>query len=142
MALVFCCGALLPLQTGLNARLGKSIGSPIYASLLSFVVGALAVLIYLPFTTETLNLKLLKSASITSLLGGGIIGALFITLTMLALRTIGMALTFSLVIAGQIILAVFLDHFKILVSEQHPFNAWRMAGILMIILGVIIVQKF
>lgn len=73
----FVCGALLPLQAGLNARLGKSIDSPIYASLISFIVGALAVAIYLPFARESVSWTGLKSASLYSWLGGGIIGAFF-----------------------------------------------------------------
>jgi transporter family-2 protein len=41
---------------------------------------------------------------------------------MLALPRIGMALTFVLVVAGQMVIAVILDHYKILVEEQHSFN--------------------
>ena len=142
LIIVFVCGALLPFQAGLNARLGKSIESPIYASIFSFIVGAITVVIYLQFTKETITWAVVKSTSIVSLLGGGITGAIFITATMLALPRIGMALTFGLVVAGQVIVAVLLDHFKILVAEQHPFNLWRLLGIILILLGVIIVRKF
>lgn len=140
--IVFICGALLPLQAGLNTRLGKSIGSPIYASMFSFVVGALSVAIYLQFTKETLSWAALKSASVYSWLGGGVFGAIFITATMLALPRIGMALTFGLVVAGQVIIAVLLDHFNILVAQQHNVNIWRVLGIVLIIIGVVIVERF
>lgn len=142
LIIVFICGALLPFQAGLNARLGKSIDSPVYASLFSFIIGAITVAIYLQFTKETISWAGLKSASIYSWLGGGIIGAIFITATMMALPRIGMALTFGLVVAGQMITAVILDHYKILVEEQHSFNGWRLLGILSIIIGVVIVRKF
>jgi transporter family-2 protein len=142
LLIVFICGALLPIQAGLNARLGKSLDSPVFASMFSFIVGALAVAIYLPFTRETISWSGLRSASLYSWIGGGLTGAFFITATMLALPKIGMALTFSLVVAGQMIIAVFLDHFGILVAQQHPVNIWRLLGILIIIIGVIIVRKF
>jgi transporter family-2 protein len=142
LIIVFICGALLPFQAGLNARLGKSIESPIYASMFSFIIGAISVGIYLQFTKETITWYGLKSASIYSWLGGGVTGAIFITATMLALPRIGMALTFGLVVAGQVVVAVLLDHFKILVPEQHPFNLWRLLGIVLIMLGVVIVRKF
>jgi transporter family-2 protein len=142
LMIVFVCGALLPIQAGLNTRLGKSIESPVYASLFSFMVGAIAVGIYLQFTKETVTWAGLKSANIYSWLGGGVTGAIFITATMMAVPRIGMALTFSLVVAGQMIVAVALDHFDILVAEQHSFNIWRFAGIVIIILGVILVRKF
>lgn len=140
--IVFIGGALLPLQTGLNARLGKSIDSPIYASMFSFVVGTLAVGFYLPFAKESISWTGLKSASIYLWLGGGIIGAFFITASMLALPRIGMALTFGLIVAGQVIVSVLLDHFGLLVAEQHSINSWRLMGIALIIAGVLIVEKF
>jgi transporter family-2 protein len=142
LLIVFICGALLPLQGGLNARFGKSIDSPIYASMFTFIVGAIAVCIYLQFTKETVTWAGLKSASLSSWIGGGLTGAIFITGTMLAIPRIGMALTFGLVVAGQMVVAVLLDHFDILVAEQHSINIWRLAGIILIILGVVIVKKF
>ena len=53
--IVFVCGALLPLQTGFNARLGKSIASPLYSTLICFIVGVLAMVLYLPFTKESIE---------------------------------------------------------------------------------------
>jgi len=139
--LVFICGALLPVQAGLNARLGRSLASPVYASLFSFIVGAVVMAIYSQLTRQSISWSGLRSASVYDWLGGGITGAIFITATMLALPRIGMALTFSLVVAGQMVVAVLLDHFDILVSQQHNFTIWRMAGIVLIIVGVIIVRK-
>ncbi len=142
LIVVFICGALLPFQAGLNARLGKSIESPVYASLFSFIVATITVAIYLQFTKESFTWSGLRSASIYSWLGGGVTGAIFITATMLALPRIGMALTFGLIVAGQVIVAVLLDHFNILVAQQHSINSWRVLGIILIIAGVIIVRKF
>lgn len=139
---VFLCGALLPLQGGLNAKLAKSISSPIYASMICFIVGALGMAVYVPFTKETFSWQLLKGSDITAVLGGGLIGAVFITASMMALPRLGMALTFGLVVAGQVIISVLLDHFNILVAEQHAVNIWRGLGILLIIAGVVVVEKF
>jgi transporter family-2 protein len=139
---VFLCGALLPLQGGLNAKLAKSIGSPIYASMICFIVGALAMAVYVPFTKETFSWQLLKGSDVTAVVGGGLIGAVFITASMMALPRLGMALTFGLVVAGQVIISVLLDHFNILVAEQHAVNIWRGLGMLLIIAGVAIVEKF
>jgi transporter family-2 protein len=140
--IVFISGALLPFQTGLNAKLGKSIASPAHSSFICFMIGALAMLVYIPFSRESVSWAGVKSVSLISLLGGGIAGAIFITATMLALPRIGMALTIGLVVAGQIIMAVLLDHFQILVADRHSMNLWRGLGILLIIAGVAIVEKF
>jgi bacterial/archaeal transporter family-2 protein len=142
LVVALVCGALLPIQAGLNSRLGKALDSPVYASMFSFIIGAVAVAVYLPFTKESIGWTGMRSASLASWLGGGLTGAFFITASMLALPRIGMALTFGLVVAGQMIVAVLLDHFGILVVQSHTFNGWRFLGILLIVGGVIIVRRF
>ncbi len=117
--IVFIAGALLPLQAGLNARFGKSIDSPLFASLFAFIVGALAVALYIPFTKESVTWAGLKATPFTIGWEGGLTGAVYITASLLALPRIGMALTFGLIVAGQVIIAAVLDHYNVLVSEQH-----------------------
>ena len=140
--IVFLSGALLPLQTGLNAKLGKSIESPALSSLICFIVGTFAMLFYIPFSKESFSWAEAKTASFISLIGGGISGAIFITATMTALPRIGIATTMGLVVAGQIVVAVILDHFGIFITQPHHFNVLRFVGVVCIILGVAIVQKF
>ncbi|HVU94486.1 MAG TPA: DMT family transporter [Puia sp.] len=136
------CGALLPVQAGLNSRLGKSLDSPLFASMFTFVVGAVSLAVCLPFARESFTWKAARAASVSEWIGGGLTGAIFITLTMLALSRLGMALTFGLVVAGQMVVAVLLDHFGVLIELAHPFNGWRFLGIVLIISGVVLVRRF
>jgi bacterial/archaeal transporter family-2 protein len=53
--IVFMSGALLPLQTGFNNKLGKAAESPIYSSMICFIVGAVKILFYLPFAKESVS---------------------------------------------------------------------------------------
>jgi transporter family-2 protein len=108
LLVVFICGALLPLQTGLNTKLGKSIESPIYSAMICFVIGAVAMALYLPFSKESITWAGVKAAPLLSLLGGGLLGAIYITATMLALPRIGIALTFGLIVAGQVLIPFYL----------------------------------
>jgi transporter family-2 protein len=134
-------GALLPLQAGLNTRLGKSIESPVYASLISFVVGAFALIIYITLSRQPVSWAgAMKAPSYVWL--AGIMGAFYVTAVVLAFPRLGPALTFGLVVAGQMLMAVLLDHFHVLVQQAHSFTWWRLLGILMIIGGVVIVRKF
>ncbi len=134
-------GAFLPIQAGLNTRLGKSLESPVHASMISFVVGALAVLIYIGFTKQQVALEGFKSAPAYTWLGG-VLGAFYVTVVVLAFPRIGPALTFGLIVAGQMVMAVLLDQFNILVAHQHTINAGRIIGIVLIVAGVIIVRKY
>ena len=134
-------GALLPIQAGLNAKLVKSIASPVHASLLSFITGALAVAFFILLTKQSVSWAGVKSAPGYVWIAG-VLGAFYVTVVILAFPRIGAALTFGLVVAGQMLISMLLDHFNILVHQQHPINIYRIMGILLIVSGVIIIRKF
>ena len=141
IVIAFLSGAFLPIQAGLNSRLGKSIESPFYASMISFLVGMLGVGIFIIVTKQHVVWAGIKTAPGYVWIGG-LLGAFYVTAIILAFPRIGPALTFGLVVAGQMIISVLLDHFNVLVVQQHPINAWKIMGILLIIAGVIIIRKF
>lgn len=72
-------GAMLPIQGAINARLGRAIGGPLWATtvsaiLLGFVVGALALI-----TTQTFPRTAMTSAAPWWAWTGGLCGALVLT---------------------------------------------------------------
>jgi bacterial/archaeal transporter family-2 protein len=134
-------GAFLPLQAGLNTKLGKAIASPVHASIISFMVGVITVFVYIQLTSQPVSWAGVKTAPWYAWMGG-VLGAFYVTAIVLAFPKIGPALTFGLVVAGQMFMAILLDHFNILVAQQHPVNLWRVLGIVLIIAGVIIIRKF
>jgi bacterial/archaeal transporter family-2 protein len=69
-------------------------------------------------------------------------GGFYVTAVVLAFPRLGPALTFGLVVAGQMIISLALDHFNILVSQPHPLTLWRVVGMTLVIAGVIIIRKF
>jgi transporter family-2 protein len=141
IGIAFLAGALLPLQGAINAKLGKTLDSTVGASLISFVAGTIAIVIYSLITRQHLSWTALKTISPYMLLGG-IFGAFYITVTILAFPKIGPALTFGLIVAGQMIISVILDHFNLLVLQQHSINIWRILGVVLIIAGVLLIRKF
>jgi transporter family-2 protein len=134
-------GAFLPIQAGLNTRLGKSLENPVYASLISFIVGALSVGAYILISRQQVSWAGWKAAP-WYVYVGGVLGAFYVTAIVLAFPRIGPALTFGLVIAGQMAISVLLDHFNILVAQQHPINLWRGLGVALIITGVMLIRRF
>lgn len=134
-------GCFLPIQAGFNAKIGQTLGSPIQGALVSFVVGTIALSCYALFSRQPVawsNMKAVPSYAWLS----GVLGAFYVTAVILAFPKLGAALTFGLVVAGQLVIALLLDHFQVLVAEQHPVNGWRILGILLIVAGVIIIRKF
>lgn len=141
IVLAFLSGAFLPIQGGLNARLGKAAENPVYASTLSFIVGAAALIIYILLTKQTVSWEGIKSAPLHAWVGG-LLGAFYVTVIIMAFPKLGPGLTFGLVVAGQMVISALLEHFNILVSQPHPINYLRVLGIMLVVAGVIIIRKF
>ncbi len=141
VVLAFLSGAFLPIQAGLNARLGKAADGPLYAALLSFVVGTLGLALYIVLTRQTVSWVGLKAAPLY-VWGGGLLGAFYVTVIILAFPKLGPGLTFGLVVAGQMILSAVMEHFNILVAQPQPMNYMRLLGIMLVVAGVIILRKF
>jgi transporter family-2 protein len=139
--MAFLSGAFLPIQAGLNVKLGKAGASPVYASLISFIIGAAALALYVILTRETFSFAGLKTAPLYSWVGG-ILGAFYVTVIILSFPKLGPGLTFGLVVAGQMFISVLLEHFNILVAKPHPINYMRIIGILLVVAGVLIIRKF
>ncbi|PBQ34650.1 hypothetical protein CNR22_23700 [Sphingobacteriaceae bacterium] len=141
ITLAFLSGAFLPIQAGLNSRLGKTLESPVYAAFFSFVVGTLALGAYILFTKQSISLTGIKEAPRYIWLGG-LLGAFYVTVIILAFPILGPGLTFGLIVAGQMLISMVLEHFNILVAQQHPVNYMKLLGILLVITGVVIIRKY
>lgn len=139
--LTLLAGAVLPIQSGFNAKLAKGVGSGIHASFISFIIGTIAMLLIVSLTKQNYSLSGIKELPIYAWLGG-VLGAFFITILIFAFPQLGSGLTFGLVIAGQLVVALLLEHFNLLVAQSHPINYFRLLGIALIIAGVIIIRKF
>ncbi len=141
IALAFLSGAFLPIQAGLNAKLGKAAESPVYASMLSFAVGTLGLLTYILITKQSMSWAGVREAPAHVWLGG-LLGAFYVTVIILAFPKLGPGLTFGLVIAGQMIVSILLEHFNILVAQQNSISLMKLFGVLLVVAGVIIIRKF
>jgi len=141
MIAALLAGAFLPIQASINAKLGKAATSPFHASLISFIIGALTVSLYILLTKQTVSWAGIKTAPAYAWLGG-LLGAFYVTVVILAFPKLGPALTFGLIITGQMFLSALMEHFDILVTQQHSLNIWRILGFLMVIGGVILIRKF
>jgi len=144
LILLFALGAgmLLPLQAGLNTRMGKALGDPVYAALISFAVGTALLFVYI--LTARTNLGNIRQATDLHWVfwcAGGL-GAVFVAATIILTPTLGAAMTFSLVVAGQLIMAVFMDHFGLFGIQVHPASGMRIIGIILITAGVVLIRKF
>jgi transporter family-2 protein len=142
MLFAVLAGAVLPLQAGLNVQLGKAVHQPIFAAFASFLVGTVALLFYLvalkfDFTTIT------EVRSVSSVVWlAGILGAFYVAAVIILAPRLGTALTFSLIVAGQMLLSLVLDHYGILGMPVKHISWQRLLGMALLVAGVLMMRKF
>jgi len=138
----FIVGMALPVQAGLNAQLARAVGHPVWSALISFAVGTVSLAAYvLVARLPTGSLSNLRALPWYAWLGG-VIGAMYVPSVLLLLPRLGLALSFSLIIAGQLFVSLLLDHFGWLGLPVQPISAGRLLGALLLIAGVVLIRKF
>ena len=141
-AMAFTSGLLIAIQAGINSQLRIAIQHPVLASLISFVVGGVLLVIVYTFTAKSTVpvLSLITHVSAWKFLGG-IIGAIYIFTVIMVAPQIGAANTLCFAIAGQVVSAIILDHFGWVGFPVREASFMRIAGAVLIIIGVYLVQK-
>ena len=135
-------GAILPVQAVLNTKLGKQTGGPLISSLLSFLVGLICLFIINLFANYSAftNMKLL-SVSPWYVWMGGLLGAIYVSCVIFVNQQQGVALTFALVVAGQIFISLLIDHFGLFGAIVRPLSIPKIIGALLIIAGLVLIKK-
>ena len=141
IGLVVVAGVLIAMQAPVNARLGRQIGS-LQAATFSFLVGTVALL------------------AITSLAGGGglgaisgargapwwaliggLLGAFYVAIALLTVRTLGATALTALVVASQLATAVLIDRFGLLGLARQGISASQLLGVVLLIAGVLLIIR-
>lgn len=144
LALAFAAlgGALLPIQVLINARLADGFQHPLWATTVSFVVGTLGLLAWIALRGQ------LGAANWQGALGlpwwawvGGLLGAVYVSLTIITVPVIGATALVVLLILGQMVAGTLLDHFGIL-TEPVPVSLPKLAGLGLVLLGTWLVVKY
>ncbi len=138
--LAIIAGAGLPVQIGLNNFLSKDT-SPLFASSISFIVGAIGVIIAL-FITKTPLPSMSTLISVPKIAWlGGLLGAFYIAASIIAAPKIGVASFLTLVIAAQVIASIIIDHYGLIGFKQNPISIGKIIGVCLVILGAFLVKK-
>ncbi len=139
--LVMLGGAGLTLQAAWNARLRTSTASPVLTVIISVLVTLLSlVLVWLSGLTNRGSIPAFNALPIWAWFGG-VFAAFYLVASLVAIPQLGAAVVFSLVIAGQMAAALLLDSTGAFGVAQIPLNASRILGTVLLLMGVILIQK-
>lgn len=138
--LAAAAGALAGMQAPINSRLGKAVGTA-QAATLSFLVGTVALVLVAAFWRGGLgSLGHIGRAPWWALVGG-LLGAVYVTVALVTVRTLGASGITVAIIAGQLAIAVVIDRFGLLGVARQSISPSRIVGVALVVLGVLLVVR-
>jgi len=131
-------GSAITVQAGLNAQVGRMLGHPLWATLVSLTVSIISIVpLLVIFRVTPPHLSSLDSAPWWVWIGGAL-GAFFITVALMTAPELGAVIFVSAVVMGQTIASLVLDHFAIAGFPSRPVTLMRIAGALLVVAGVLL----
>ena len=141
MLVAVLIGAGLSVQVGLNAQVRHYLGDPALAALGNFLVGTVAILVYLVLMRASWpTTGLLRSVPPVNW-AGGLFGAAYVAASALLAPRLGSAPMLALLIGGQLLMSLLLDHFGWIGFATHEMNLWRVVGAVLLVAGVVLIVR-
>ncbi|MBY0095842.1 DMT family transporter [Mesobacillus maritimus] len=131
-------GLAMGIQAIVNGGLGKRVGA-IEASFISFLVGTAALFFLVLFFGKG-NLLAISEVPKGQLIGG-LLGAFFVLVLVLATPKIGVTATLISVIVGQLLIGSLIDHFGLFGGERFPLDLKKSLALLLMLASIYIFQK-
>ncbi|MCD1634942.1 DMT family transporter [Martelella mediterranea] len=133
-------GAVVPFQAGANAALGRTLGHPLWGTLISLCVSfACIVPVMLLAKVQAPTLANLAQAPRWIWIGG-VVGVVYITGALMLAPKLGAAGFIMAVIAGQMLASMIIDQWGLVGLPQKPVSWSRLAGLGLIVLGLVVMQ--
>jgi transporter family-2 protein len=134
-------GAGLAIQVGLNNELRVRLAHPILAALASFAIGTLLLLT----NVAALRPPLPPTAELRRgpwwIWMGGVVGAVYVGCSAAFAKRLGAAGWVGLIIAGQTLMSLVLDHYGLVGFARHPVSPARLLGAALLLAGVVLVLR-
>ena len=136
LALALFAGMTIPFQTSFNTILGKAAGSPIVSTIIVFIIATFfLVAVALLFRSPIPSAKSFEGLPIVGWIGG-ILGAIYVVILVLVAPKLGVGITTVMVVFGQILMGLTVDHFGLFGLPQTKFGWMRALALVFMSLGV------
>ena len=135
-------GALTPVQALFNFKLAKAVNNTITSALISFLVGTLILLGYLLYKKQLRFdvVNVVKTEPYWIWLGG-VIGAYYVVTLTYIVPKVGSSLAFSLVIAGQLIISLLVDHFGWFGVPVSHITEKKVMGVVLLAMAIWLIKE-
>jgi transporter family-2 protein len=133
-------GGLIALQAPINSMLGRSVGTFAAASV-SFVVGTVALVLITVLVGGGFGDVGEARHLAWYYLTGGVLGAVYVTTALVAVRSLGAGGVVAATIAGQLSLSLVIDQLGILGVDKQPITWERVLGVLLLAAGTFLIIR-
>ena len=139
--LMVVAGGFIALQSPINSGLGKHVGA-LQGAFVSFLIGTLVLFAAAAVARGGLaRIGHVGDVSSWIYLTGGVLGAGYVTCALLSVRSLGTGGVIATTIAGELTVAVLIDQFGWFGVTQQVITPTRIAGIVLLALGVLLIVK-
>jgi transporter family-2 protein len=142
LPVALAAGIILPVQFGINSQLRNFVGGPVAAAAISFVVGTVALAVAALVVQSSLPEPGSAASAPWWAWTGGLLGAFFVLASIILTPRLGAATTIGLILTGQVLASIVIDHFGLIRVPVHEASFPRIIGALLIVAGVVMVQRF
>ncbi len=144
LAILFAlvAGAANPFQAGTNAQLKTELGQPLWATVWVYLSGLLGVLLVLAFVRQPLPSGPQASSAPWWAWTGGLVSIVATFAGLMLAQKLGSGVFTGVSITASVVVSIVLDHLGILGFKQHTASPGRMAGGVLMVLGIWLVMKF
>jgi transporter family-2 protein len=140
ISIAFITGSLIPLQLVFNAQLGAITRSPYSAGLIVLIAGLLTMSLIVVVMRPPMPSIAALAAAPPNVYLGGVIASVYIVAIIMVSSKLGVGLTTALILFGQLVMALILDHLGAFGNPQISINAWRVGGVLMMLGGIVAIK--
>ncbi|MEO8444681.1 MAG: DMT family transporter, partial [Gammaproteobacteria bacterium] len=107
----------------------------------NFLVGTAALLVYLVVLRVTWpSTGTLRAVPANQWLGG-LLGATYVAASALLAPRLGSATLLALIVGGQLLMSLVLDHYGWIGFPAHSVSAWRLCGAVLLVAGVVLIVR-
>jgi len=135
---VFIGGVAAAVQPVINSRLAIRTGI-LESATVSFAVGTVILLI-LSLTASKGSFRGLADAQAWEM-SGGLYGAFFVALMILAVPRLGVTTVMAALIVAQLVTGLVFDHYGLMGMRVAPFDLKRILGVILLVLGTVLVYR-
>lgn len=134
-------GAVMPAQAGINATLRTHLGDPVLAALVSFGVGTVALIGWVLALRVPWPVASNMAAAPWWAWSGGFMGAFIVAGSVVLAPKLGATRMLALIVLGQMLASLALDHFGVLGFRADPVTLRRALGAALLVAGTWLIIK-